>query len=159
MTARDHKILILGIGNEILKDDGIGIKLCRDMEQHFSHKAATFLTTSLGGLEILDIIQDFNTVVFIDAIKTSGGTPGDVYVYTPSDFSETLHLSNLHDINFLNALELGRTLGMKIPDKMLILAVEIKDDIEFGEMFSPQVAARYDEIRNRIAESIAAVFD
>jgi len=135
--------LILGLGNDILMDDGIGIRLCKEMQQYFTDESVTFDTASLGGLEILELIQGFKNVIFIDAIKTTGGVPGTVYYFTPSDFKETSNLSNLHDVSFLTALEIGRKLNMEIPDSIHIIAVEIVEDLTFGVDFSPEIQEKY----------------
>lgn len=141
-----NETLILGLGNDILTDDGIGIKLCHEMQKYFSADEIDFETASLGGLEILEFIKDYETVIFIDAIKTRDGIPGTVYYFQPSDFKETSNLSNLHDVSFLTALEIGKKLNMKIPGNMHIIAVEIVEDLTFSEEFTPEVQEKYPEI-------------
>jgi len=138
--------LIIGLGNDILTDDGIGIKLCHEMQKYLSADKIDFDTASLGGLEILEFIQGFKNVIFIDAIKTTVGIPGTVYYFTPSDFKETSNLSNLHDVSFLTALEIGKKLNMKIPESMHIIAVEIVEDLTFSEDFTPEIQKKYPEI-------------
>ncbi|HNW89357.1 MAG TPA: hydrogenase maturation protease [Bacteroidales bacterium] len=138
--------LILGLGNDILMDDGIGIRLCKKMQHYFSEESVTFDTVSLGGLEILEFIQGYNNVIFIDAIKTSDGIPGTVYYFTPADFKETSNLSNLHDVSFLTALEIGKKLNMEVPEHLHIIAIEIVEDLTFGEDFTPEVQEKYPEI-------------
>ena len=69
MLENPGKILVLGIGNEILKDDGIGPRLVMDLQHHFPEEIR-FNTSSLGGLEILEMIREYDTVFIIDAIKT-----------------------------------------------------------------------------------------
>ena len=97
MRSKKIETLVLGIGNEILTDDGVGLKLCDFLKEKYKNKPIQFEKLSVGGLEILEFIQGYETVIFIDAIKTVDGQIGDVYLYTPNSFKETLHLSNLHD--------------------------------------------------------------
>ncbi|HNW70807.1 MAG TPA: hydrogenase maturation protease [Bacteroidales bacterium] len=146
--------LILGLGNDILMDDGIGIRLCREMQHYFTDEAISFETASLGGLEILELIQGYNNVIFIDAIKTKDGIPGTVYYFQPSDFKETSNLSNLHDVSFLTALEIGKKLNMKIPESMHIIAVEIIEDLTFGEDFTPEIQDKFPEIIVQVRDII-----
>ena len=120
MDKSKTNTLVLGVGNDILTDDGIGPKLCDFLKEQYKGKSIQFEKLNVGGLEILEFIQGYETVIFIDAIKTVNGQIGDVYLYTPNDFKETLHLSNLHDTNFITALELGHSLGFEIPKKMYI---------------------------------------
>lgn len=149
-SAHQGKTLILGIGNDILMDDGIGPKLVNQLKLSSLKDCYTFETACLGGLEILEFISGYTEVIIIDAIKTKNGIPGDVYWFTPEDFKETLHLSNFHDVSFLTALELGKYLGFLIPVKIRILAVEIVEDAIFGNEFSAQVQAKYEDIYNEI---------
>ncbi|MBE0647776.1 MAG: hydrogenase maturation protease [Bacteroidales bacterium] len=143
-------VLMLGIGNEILTDDGIGPKLIHDLDKNQFPDHVVYQVASLGGLELLEIIKDFDTVFILDAIRTLKNDPGTVYCYTPDDFKETLHLSNLHDINFLTALELGRRTGMRIPSTIIIIAIEIVEDREFSTFFSPVIQKRYSEILSKV---------
>ena len=140
------KTLILGIGNDILTDDGIGPKLVNDLQKKNYPDNIHFQNAFLGGLEILEIIQGFEQVIFIDAIITEKGIPGTVYHFTPYDFIETLHLSNLHDANFLTALELGKKMNMSIPSDIHIIAVEIVEDRVFSDQFSAEIEKKYSEI-------------
>jgi hydrogenase maturation protease len=151
-TTKD--ILILGLGNDILMDDGIGPKLARELEKRIDNPSITYDTAAIGGLEMLEFIRDFNTVIIIDAIKTLNGVPGDIYLLSPSNFKETSHISNLHDISFLTALELGKELNMKIPSAIHIIAVEIIEDLTFGNDFTPPLQQRYEEIKEEVFQMV-----
>ncbi|MCP4218002.1 MAG: hydrogenase maturation protease [bacterium] len=154
------KNLVLGIGNDILMDDGIGPRVVQILEEESPMPDVTYATTTLGGLDILECINGYRKVVFVDAIKTKNGIPGTVYEFTPADFRETMHLSNLHDISFLSALELGKRINYDVPEDITILAIEIVEDRVFGEAFTPQLQARFDginlEIRQRVMELLSA---
>ena len=152
MGKNQNKTLVLGIGNDILTDDGIGPKLCDFLKEKYADKSIQFEKLNVGGLEILEFIQGFKTVIFIDAIKTANGEIGDVKLYTPNDFTETLHLSNLHDTSFITALRLGKSLGLKTPVKMYIVAVEIKEDMIFSEYFTEELAIKYNGIKQKVVD-------
>ena len=154
MIQKKHKTLVLGIGNDILTDDGIGPKLCDFLKEKFKNKLVDFEKLNVGGLEILEFIQGYKKVIFIDAIMTGNGQIGDVYLYTPGNFRETSHLSNLHDINFLTALKLGKSLDMEIPPKLYIIAVEIKEDLVFSEYFTEELALKYDDVKQKVSAYI-----
>lgn len=145
-------VLVLGIGNDILTDDGIGPRIVKQLEKENFPSLFAFQTATVGGLEILEMVSGYRQVIFIDAIKTRNGIPGSIYYLTPENFQETLHLTNLHDINFLNAIALGKKLGMEVPDRMQILAIEIVEDMEFSEHFSPPIREKYPEILQEIRD-------
>ncbi len=148
------KKLVLGIGNDILMDDGIGPRTVEVLKEKYPLPGVQYSTTTLGGLDIVELINGYDSVVFIDAIKTKDGVPGSVYEYTPSDFKETLHLTNLHDISFLSAIELGKELDFNIPGNIHILAVEILEDQVFGEDFTPPLQERFGQIIEEIHAKI-----
>lgn len=141
-----EKILVLGIGNDILTDDAIGPKLVGDLTKMNLPAEITFKTAAVGGLELLEIISGYSRIFMIDAIRTSGGSPGNVHFLSPGDLRETMHISNLHDINFVTALELGNRLNYKLPSEIMIIAVEISEDLEFSEELSPALQKRYREV-------------
>jgi len=148
------KTLVLGIGNDILTDDGIGPKIVNDLKTLERSPELIFETTTLGGLEILEIIKEYKKVIIIDAIRTIDGNPGEIFFFTPDDFKETLHLSNLHDINFLTALELGKKLGIPLPEEIHIIAIEIVEDQVFGTSFTPAIEEKYHIIMQSVKKQI-----
>jgi len=156
-VVKNKKTLILGLGNDILTDDGIGPRLMSDLGQMIDDPNVQFDTTCCGGLEIMEYIRGYEKVIFIDAIRTRDGKPGDVYYFIPSDFRETLHLSNLHDVSFLTALKLGNTLNLGLPEDLHIIAVEIIEDMEFNEEFTPQLKERYPGILEEVFEIVKRV--
>ncbi len=146
------KILIHGIGNEIVTDDGIGPKLVKRLQADIPEENADFETAFLGGLEVLEYIQGYQTVIFIDAIRTRDGIPGTVYRLSPEDFNATIHLSSVHDVSFLTAVDLGTKLGLTMPASIHIIAVEIVEDRVFDDKFSPPIQEKYEEIYARVKE-------
>ena len=147
-----NRILLHGIGNEILTDDGIGPKLVKRLKGNLSNKNIDFETASLGGLELLESIQGYSTVIFIDAIRTRDGIPGTVHQLSPENFNTTLHLSSIHDVSFLTSLALGKKLGLNMPQFIHIIAVEIVEDRVFDDNFSLQIQEKQEEIFNEVKE-------
>ena len=152
--VNNKRMLILGLGNNILTDDGIGSRLVGDLPQKIGNPEVCYNTACCGGLEIIEYIKDFDKVVFIDAIRTNEGIPGDVYYFVPADFQETSHLSSLHDVSFLTALRLGNSLNLDLPSDLHIIAVEIIEDMEFSEELTPELKEMYPEILEKVYETI-----
>lgn len=152
--ANKNNTLILGIGNDILTDDGIGPKLVRKLNETIHAGGVDFLTASTGGMEVIEMIRDYEHLIIIDAIKTADGIPGAVYYLTPSSFRETMHISSFHDISFLTALELAEKISIPIPSKIHIIAIEIIEDLEFSDEFSPLIAQKFDRIFQEVLETV-----
>jgi hydrogenase maturation protease len=157
--VKNKRTLILGLGNDILTDDRIGPCLVYDLAHMINAPGIHFENACSGGLEIMEYIKGYDKIVFIDAIHTRDGKPGDVYYFIPSDFRETSHLSSLHDVDFLTALKLGNTLNMELPSDLHIIAVEIIEDMEFSDNFTPQLKERYNGILEEVFAIIKQVID
>ncbi|MFH1119345.1 MAG: hydrogenase maturation protease [Bacteroidota bacterium] len=153
-----NKALIHGIGNEILTDDGIGPKLVKRLKETLSLNNVDFETAFLGGLEVLEYIQGYQTVIFIDAIRTRNGIPGTVYCLSTEDFNKTIHLSSVHDVSFLTALDLGRKLGLNMPEFIHIVAIEIVEDRIFNDGFTLHIQEKYEDIFREVKEIIERIF-
>ena len=154
-----NKILIHGVGNEILTDDGIGPSLVKRLKGNLSNKDIDFETSFVGGLELLEYIQGYQTVIFIDAIRTKDGIPGTVYQLSPENFNTTIHLSSIHDVSFLTSVALGKKLGLNMPQRIYIIAVEIVEDRIFDDNFSPLIQQKYEEIFNKVKELIEKILE
>ena len=123
MPEASDDILILGIGNDILSDDAIGPKIVKRLQEDISSDNISFLTAAAGGLEILEMIKNYQQVLIIDAIKTRDGIPGTIYYLTPDNIKETLHNSSFHHVSFLTAHELAKKLEKPEPNHNDIIAV------------------------------------
>jgi hydrogenase maturation protease len=141
------KTLVLGMGNPILCDDAVGIRVARD----FRAEAKDFpgvdyvVDCSVGGLNLLDLVTGYDRLIVFDSIRGGGGPPGSWYAMTGESFRETMNLTNVHDANFTTALELGRHMGTRVPApaEVYIFAVEIADNLTFSESLTPELEAAY----------------
>jgi len=137
------KTLVVGLGNPILTDDGIGIYAVRAAAAQCQRDDVTFAEASVGGLRLLDVIAGYERVVLVDAIQTRDGRAGDIHRLHPNDLRASLHSGSTHDLSLTGALALGRGLGLTLPgdEAITILAIEVEDVLTFGEACTPAVAA------------------
>jgi len=144
---------MLGMGNTILCDDGVGIYVVQEAAKRCQRDDVDFADASVGGMRLLDIIAGYDRIIMVDAIKTTDGKPGDVYRLCPGDLP-TLHSGSTHDLSLTGALALGRGMGMQLPaDKdFVIIAVEVEEVWTFGEECTPAVA----EAIPRVVEAVLA---
>jgi hydrogenase maturation protease len=155
------KTLLLGMGNPILCDDAVGVRLAQDFKETLSQTPDLDIVEecSVGGLNLLDLFKGYDRVIVLDSFHTTGGVPGDWYYFTASALCETIHLTNIHDTNFATALALGRAMGMILPElsNILIFGVEIKENTTFSESMSPELEESYPRYSSEILEEIGAV--
>ena len=146
------KTLVLGLGNPILCDDGVGIRVAHEVGNRLDNPHVTVAETSAAGFSLLDSIVGYDKVIIIDAIQTEKGQAGQIYHMESADFSLTKHLSSPHQINLATALELGKMLNMTMPREISIFAVEAKDIASFSETCTP-------EVEQVIPEAVEMVMD
>ncbi len=155
------KTLLLGMGNPILSDDAVGVRLARDIGVRLAGTPdlTVIEECSVGGLNIIDVLAGYDRVIVLDSIRTVGGTPGEWHRITAERLRETLHLNNVHDVNFATALELGRRLGTPLPpdDEIHIFAVEVKDAATFSETMTPELENAYPAYADGIYSEVRAL--
>jgi len=133
------RTLVLGLGNPILSDDGVGLHVAEELKGKLNQPEITVTETSMAGPDLLDVLVNFDKVVIIDAIQARDSRVGRVYRLEPEALKATQHINSLHDVNFATALELGRRLGLPLPRHIVIFAIEVEDVNTFGEKCTPEV--------------------
>lgn len=146
------KTLVLGLGNPILSDDGVGIRVAHEVANQLKSPQVTVSETSGAGLSLLDSIIGYDKVIIIDAIQTKKGQAGQTYRLGSEDFSLTKHLSSPHQINLATALELGKMLGLTMPQEIAVFAVEAEDITSFSEKCTPKVEKAIPEAARMVLE-------
>lgn len=136
------RTLIVGLGNPILGDDGIGIRVAQAVRECIGERGIEFLEASQGGLRLAEQLVEYERVILIDAIQTRCGVPGAVYRLTLDDIP-SLNANGAHDTSLKNALQLVSELGGQTPDTnaIAIIAIEAVNLLDFSEMLTPQVKA------------------
>ena len=142
--------LILGIGNPILTDDGVGIKIAQKLKEEKARLEV--IETSEAGIILLDLIVGYNKLIIIDSIKTEKGKPGDLYKLELEDLKSVKDFSSSHGIGIATAFELGQKLGYSMPKFVSIYAVNIKNNSTFGEGCTEEVKERIPFIARQIIE-------
>jgi hydrogenase maturation protease len=157
------KTLLLGMGNPILSDDGVGIRLAQELAGRLAPAAGLTVEEqcTVGGLNLLDLVAGFDRLIVLDSIKTRDGTAGDWYRFDGSALRETMNLSNVHDANFATAMELGRRMGMRVPDEadIHVFAVEVMENLTFCERLSPELEEALPELVEEMHGEIRALLD
>lgn len=150
------KTLVLGVGNPILSDDGVGIHIARELMRR-DLRGIVVDELAASGLELLDVIRGYDKVVIIDAIQTKGGKPGDLHILEEKDFEKSIHGSSPHGINIATALALGRKLVPKeMPREVVFFAVEAKDLVNVSESLTPELKEAVPTIIDRIVRELSS---
>lgn len=148
------KILITGLGSDVLGDESIGIRLLEIIREKISNKGVHFSTLMCGGFELLELIKDYDKLIFIDTIMTKNKNIGKVHYYNLNKYKETLHLSNDHEFTLKQLFELGKILRYNLTDDVLIITVEISEINVIRNSMSDTLRIKFDRISNNVLRRI-----
>lgn len=148
------KIVILGIGNTILRDDGVGIYVSRKLKKLLHHPDIEIKETQFSGLALMDLLEGFDLAFIIDSIMIENDKVGKIYKIEEEDFEYENSPKSIHHFNIFNAVALGRKINIKMPVRMIIYAVSVSDSSTFDEHFSPKIQSAILSISDSIKEDI-----
>jgi hydrogenase maturation protease len=147
------KTLIIGLGNPILGDDGVGWVVAEQVRLVLSDHHSKTLDpqsvevdcVSLGGLSLMERLTGSERVVLVDAIFTGTKPVGTVSQFTLKDLPDLTagHSASAHDTSLRNALNVGRGMDILLPEdeNVIIVAIEAENVYDFSQELSPAVAA------------------
>lgn len=147
MTKTEKKTLIVGIGNLLYRDDGIGAQIIEEMKKMRLPDQIELLDMGTSTMDLIYHLEDVNRLIVIDAIK-AGGTPGTIYRLKPDDLLPSKNRPvSLHDIGLLETLNMAKRRGQEVDT--IVIGVEPKI-LDWGLELS-------DEVKKRIPDLIEAV--
>ena len=145
------RMVVLGAGNELMKDDGVGVHLVRALAQENLPPAVEIIE---GGT-LLDCLTDgapISKLVVVDAVS-GGGEPGAIYRLTLEQVeAQTEDVSSVHQLGLIDSLKLSEIAGTK-PKETVIVGIEPKE-ITWGLELSPEVRERLPEVIRLVLNEI-----
>lgn len=143
------KTLVLGLGNPLLGDDGVGWHVAEEVERELNQRSAISNQQSIevdcssgGGLPLMERLIGYDEAILIDAIDLKRGPIGSVYRFDldelPNQFAG--HIASTHETNLQTALQMGRSLGAALPNRVTVIAIESPHVYEFSEILTAPVA-------------------
>lgn len=142
------KTLVIGLGNPILGDDGVGWQIASELQRLKSLPAdVTIECLGIGGISLMEALIDYDRAIIIDSIITHRAPIGKVNLYRLEELPNPSsgHMSSAHDTSFHEALMMGRSLGAHLPEDISIVTVESQKVYEFSEELTPAVRAAVSE--------------
>lgn len=152
-----NKILLLGLGNDILTDDAVGLLIVRQLRSEFADDPRIDLhETQEMGLALLDFMVGYRAVVLVDAIQTSAASPGTLHELDAAGL-KNLTGRTPHFLGVGETLAFGRKLGLAMPEHVKIFAIEVADAHTLGTQLSPAVQNALPTILPRIRAALHAL--
>ena len=146
-------VLVLGIGNSIMSDDGIGIRVIQNLVDCYRIPAeVTVLEGGTLGLNLLPDVQGAETLLVVDAIET-GGPPGTLMRLEgdelPLCFENRI---SPHEMGLKDLLTVAALMG-DAPKEVVLWGIQ-PERLDVGEELSPSVAARLSELTGKVVDEL-----
>ena len=139
---RKVRSVIVGLGNPILTDDAVGLAVARCVHTRLADPELDLLEAAVGGIQLIEMLDGYDKAVIVDAIKTEGGLVGNHYLLDLEGSTRSSRRTGMtHEIGLLEGLELGRDVGMHMPDYLRVYGVEVTDPLTFGTEMTDKVKA------------------
>ncbi len=158
MRTPINEILVLGLGNDILTDDAIGLNVVRQLRTDLADCEGVEVEETMEmGLALLDFMVGYREVIIVDSIQTGKVAPGTIQQVNVNDLACQTQRTP-HFLGVGETLALGRLLGLQMPEQVTIFGVEVEDPFTLGtEMtttlqgaLSSVVAAVSDAVQSRL---------
>jgi len=137
------KTLVIGLGNPLLRDDSVGLRVVQQLRPLLAgYSDIEIVEDYRGGLRLMERMVGFDRAIIIDAICT-GAKPGTIHLLSPDDIP-TQRSASAHDVNLPTALKFGRTSGAHLPanEAIFLVGIEAADIQTFDdEKLTPEVEA------------------
>lgn len=146
---------MLGLGNTIRGDDGIGILMTAELEKKF-HTDAEFVCTEEMGLSLLDFLAGYQEAVIMDSICTANHEAGTIHRLSLADFPPQSNRST-HYAGLPEAAALAQKLDIPFPKKVHILGIEVLDPFDVTTSLSPALQQKLPQILNELERILEQV--
>ena len=132
-------ILVLGVGNILLSDEGVGVRVVEALQWMKLPDGVEVLDGGTASMALLDSLSNRDEVIVIDAVK-GNHDPGTIYRFTPADMNAQKEIvTSLHQIDLLDALSQVELLG-HAPHDVVLYGIEPKE-LGLGLELTPEVKA------------------
>lgn len=146
------KTLVVGLGNPILGDDGVGWKVAEEVKKQLPLPSAPLPSgeeshvvdvecLSLGGISLMEHLIGYQRALLIDAFCLDGPI-GSILVLKLGELPNysAYHTTSAHDTSLQNAISLGRSMGAQLPEEITVVGIATRQIHDFSEELSPAVA-------------------
>jgi hydrogenase maturation protease len=146
---------IIGVGNPLRKDDGIGLFLLSHIkkESHYFPKTVSFVDGGTGGMNLLHIFSRFELIILLDAVDFKG-QPGETRFFSIDDIQSQKQVSTVstHNADLFQIIRLGQELE-ECSKKIFVFGVQ-PSDISFGDGLTEPLKSHIDDIKKSMKNHI-----
>ncbi|MDD4516771.1 hydrogenase maturation protease [Massilibacteroides sp.] len=136
--------LILGVGNLLLEDEGVGIHVIRALEKEPLPPNVHLMDGGTGGFHLISWLEKYDRIIMIDA-TLDDNAPGTIRVISPQYASDFPPLMSAHEIGLKDMIEVMQLSSGKLPD-ILLIVISVLNISNVGMNLSPSVEAAIPEV-------------
>jgi len=141
-AGREGRTLVLGLGNKILSDDGVGLLAARRVAERMGGRV-DHAEACVATLDLLPVIAGYGRVLVVDAYLSEADPPGRAVRVTPESLPRGFGYRSFHTLPFREMLEFGRACGLPMPREVVIHGLCVREVSTFGRTLSPGVERRW----------------
>lgn len=141
------KIAVIGIGNILLGDEGVGVRIVEELRKGDLPENVELHDGATSGIALLNFLEDKDKAIIVDAVR-GGEEPGSIYQFSIDEALERSEMISLHDIDFVMAYQTSKDI-LELTDDITVIGIEPKK-IESGIELSR-------EIGNAIPQAVGLV--
>jgi hydrogenase maturation protease len=146
------RVLILGVGNLLLTDDGLGVHVINSLKESVFPKNVTLLEAGTVSHQLITELHKVDLLIVVDVVE-AGDVPGAIFKFSPDDLHYTsVQRTSLHQISLIDVLQMTELTGKK--PKTIIIAVQPKDVSSWSLELSPEVKAIIPKVKELIFEEL-----
>jgi hydrogenase maturation protease len=153
-VRQQKRLTIIGLGNEMLSDDGLGIKVVRELKNRLHDPSVVFEELSVGGLQLFDHLIGTDECIIVDAIMTGVQPAGTMVRFVQTADREPVKLTSSHQIDLGQILGLARFMGAPLPKRLTVYGIEADDITTFREQCTSQVSQAIPKLVEAICDDV-----
>jgi len=159
--VRAVRTLLVGLGNPILGDDGIGIRLTQDLAAEHGRTAGLEILADCpaAGLDLVERLAGYERVLLIDALDAPDLPPGTLLHLDAGGLGPAATTSHVHGMDFAAALEVARQAGLPLPaaSEIHVLGIAARETHDFSQTLSSAMEQAYPSLRVTVSSQVEAL--
>jgi hydrogenase maturation protease len=131
-----NRIAVIGIGNTLRRDDGIGVMILESLLKFYKQEGIDYLNFGIASFDLLNRMQDYDAALLIDGIEASLSV-GELKIFKLEDIThnQDIHRVSTHELNLRDIFELSRRFQLKT--RIYVAGIQVKDTSPGGSLSWP----------------------
>ncbi|HEX3015993.1 MAG TPA: HyaD/HybD family hydrogenase maturation endopeptidase [Desulfobacteria bacterium] len=151
MDKQLEKIMIMGVGNVLLSDEGAGVHLLSELAKYSLPENVELLEGGTAGMEMLHLFEDLAHLIIVDSIN-AGAEPGAIFKFKPDDISVIPPQFNVsfHQVGLLEVLKMAQIFG-KLPKTVTIFGIQ-PASLDWGMELTPKLKEKLPQLAQFVVD-------